>query len=211
MAAAGNEPRVLLLVTGGIAVYKTCLLTRLLVQAGFAVKVAMSEAAARFVSPMTFQVLSGHAVATDLWGEGQSEALDHIEFARWADLAVVAPATANTLAKMAGGLADNLVSTLLLAFPGPVLAAPAMNDNMWRHPATEANLARLGERGVRFVGPGAGFLACGTVDEGRMAEPEEIAAAIAFLCSDEASFITGAILPVDGGHTAAAPRRVGHD
>jgi phosphopantothenoylcysteine decarboxylase/phosphopantothenate--cysteine ligase len=166
--------RILLMVTGGIAAYKSCLLTRLLVQAGFSVKVAMTEAATRFVTPMTFQVLSGHPVATDLWGEDQSDALDHIEYARWADLTVVAPATANTLAKAAHGIADEIVSTLLLAQPDPVLMAPAMNDNMWRHPATRANVALLRERGVQMVGPGAGFLACGTVDEGRMAEPEEI-------------------------------------
>jgi len=170
--------RILLMVTGGIAAYKSCLLTRLLVQAGFSVKIAMTAAATRFVSPLTFQVLSGNPVATDLWGEGQSQALDHIEYARWADLTVVAPATANTMAKAAGGIADEIVSTLLLAQPGPVLMAPAMNDNMWRHPATRANVALLRERGVRMVGPATGFLACGTVDEGRMVEPEEILAAV---------------------------------
>jgi phosphopantothenoylcysteine decarboxylase/phosphopantothenate--cysteine ligase len=170
--------RILLLVSGGIAAYKACFLTRLLVQAGFSVKVAMTEAATRFVTPMTFQVLSGHPVATDLWGEGQSDALDHIEYARWADLALVAPATANTLARMACGLGDEIVSTLLLAFPGPVLAAPAMNDNMWAHPATRANLETLKKRGVATVGPGEGWLACGTVNAGRMAEPEEILAAV---------------------------------
>jgi phosphopantothenoylcysteine decarboxylase/phosphopantothenate--cysteine ligase len=148
------------------------------VQAGLSVKVAMSEAAQRFVAPLTFQVLSGHPVASDLWGEGQGEAMDHIEYARWADLAVVAPATANTLAKAAHGIADDIVTTLLLAYPGPLLLAPAMNDNMWRHPATQANLALLRERGAAVVGPGAGDLACGTVDVGRMAEPEEIVAAV---------------------------------
>ncbi len=173
--------RIMLMVTGGIAAYKSCMLTRLLVQAGFSVKVAMTEAATRFVSPMTFQVLSGHPVATDLWGEGQSHALDHVEYARWSDLTVVAPATANTLAKAASGIADEIVSTLLLAQPGPVLMAPAMNDNMWRHPATQANVVLLKERGVQMVGPGTGFLACGTVDEGRMMEPEEILAAIRIL------------------------------
>jgi phosphopantothenoylcysteine decarboxylase/phosphopantothenate--cysteine ligase len=172
--ASPGEIRVLLMVTGGIAAYKSCLLTRLLVQAGFSVKVAMTEAATRFVSPMTFKVLSGHPVATDLWGDGQSDALDHIEYARWADLTVIAPATANTMAKAAQGIADEIVSTLLLAQPGPVLMAPAMNDNMWRHPATQHNVGTLRERGVHLVGPGSGFLACGTVDEGRMAEPEEI-------------------------------------
>ncbi len=168
--------RVLLMVSGGIAAYKACFLTRLLMQAGFSVKVAMTEAATRFVTPVTFQALTGQPVATDLWGEGQSEALDHIEYARWADMVIVAPATANTMAKAAHGIADDIVSTLLLAFPGPLLMAPAMNDNMWNHPATRANLATLLERGVKTVGPGEGWLACGTVSRGRMSEPEEILA-----------------------------------
>ena len=174
----GTSPRILLLVTGGIAAYKSCYLARLLVQAGFSVRCAMTDAATRFVSPMTFEVLTGAPVASDLWGERGTAALDHISYARWADIAVVAPATANTMAKAAGGLADNMVSTLLLAFPGPVVMAPAMNDNMWRHAATRAVRATLLERGVRFVGPGEGFLACGTTDEGRMSEPEEILAAV---------------------------------
>lgn len=177
-AQATANPRVLLLVTGGIAAYKSCFLARLLMQAGFSVKVAMTEAATRFVTPMTFQVLTGHPVATDLWGERQSDALDHVEYARWADLAVIAPATADIMAKAAHGIADEIVSTMLLAFPGPVLMAPAMNDNMWRHRATVANLEILTSRGVHFVGPGSGWLACGTVDEGRMSEPEEILTAV---------------------------------
>ncbi len=177
MAFSGSS-RVLLLVTGGIAAYKACFLARLLLQAGFSVKVAMTEAATRFVTPLTFQALTGHAVATDLWGEGQSDALDHIEYARWADVAVVAPATGNTMAKMAHGIADDIVSTLLLAFPGPVLLAPAMNDNMWRNAATEANLATLLGRGIKTVGPSDGWLACGTVNQGRMSEPEEILPAV---------------------------------
>ena len=166
------------MVTGGIAAYKSCFLARLLVQAGFSVKVAMTEAATRFVTPMTFQVLTGHPVATDLWGERQSDALDHVEYARWADLVVVAPATADIMAKAAHGIADEIVSTMLLAFPGPVLMAPAMNDNMWRHPASVANREILAARGVHSVGPGSGWLACGTVDEGRMSEPEEILTAV---------------------------------
>lgn len=170
--------RILLMVTGGIAAYKACFLSRLLVQAGFSVKVAMTEAATRFVQPMTFQVLTGHPVATDLWGEGQTEALDHIEYARWADLVLVAPATANLMAKAASGIADDMVSTLLLAHDGPVLIAPAMNDRMWGHPATQANRAILAERGVAFVGPGEGFLACNVTEVGRMSEPEEILAAV---------------------------------
>jgi phosphopantothenoylcysteine decarboxylase/phosphopantothenate--cysteine ligase len=172
------NPRILLMVTGGIAAYKSCFLARLLIQAGFSVKVAMTDAATRFVTPMTFQVLTGHPVATDLWGERQSDALDHVEYARWADLVVVAPATADIMAKAAHGIADEIVSTMLLAFPGPVLMAPAMNDNMWRHPASMANREILAARGVHSVGPGSGWLACGTVDEGRMSEPEEILTAV---------------------------------
>lgn len=169
---------VLLLVTGGIAVYKSCLLTRLLVQAGLSVRVAMTDAARHFVSPLTFRVLSGHGVATDLWGEGDTDPLDHVELARWADIAVVAPATANLLAKAAHGIADDIVSTLLLACEKPLVVAPAMNDAMWRHPATQANLRTLRERGAVIVEPGTGFLACGVTAEGRLAEPEQIAAAV---------------------------------
>lgn len=178
------QARVLLMVSGGIAAYKSCFLARLLQQSGFSLRVAMTDAATRFVGPVTMRALTGHPVATDLWGEGQSEALDHIEYARWADLVVVAPATANLLGKAAGGIADDIVTTLLLAFPGPVLMAPAMNDNMWRHPAVQASRALLAERGVAFVGPGSGWLACGTVDTGRMAEPEEIMAAVRELAAD---------------------------
>lgn len=173
--ARGN---VLLLVTGGIAAYKACYLTRLLRQAGFAVKVGMTGAAQRFVTPMTFSVLSENPVASDLWGEGQSRALDHVEYARWADVAVIAPATANILAKLAHGIADDIVSTLLLAHPGPVIAAPAMNDNMWAHAATQANLETLRRRGVHLVEPGEGWLACGVESKGRLAEPEEILAVV---------------------------------
>ncbi len=169
---------VLLLVTGGIAAYKACYLTRLLRQAGFAVKVAMTDAAQHFVTPMTFQVLSENPVATDLWGEGQSHALDHIEYARWADVAVIAPATANILAKVTHGVADDIVSTLLLAHPGPVIAAPAMNDNMWTHPATQQNLGTLRARGVHLIEPGEGWLACGVESKGRLADPEDIVAGI---------------------------------
>jgi phosphopantothenoylcysteine decarboxylase/phosphopantothenate--cysteine ligase len=173
--------RVLLLVTGGIAAYKACSLTRLLVQAGFSVRVGMTAAARRFVTPMTFQVLSQQPVATDLWGDGDTAPLDHIELVRAADVVVVAPATANILAKAAYGLADDLVSTLLLAADRPLLLAPAMNDVMWSQPATQANLALLRERGARVIEPGSGFLACGVEAVGRMAEPEEIAAAVSAL------------------------------
>ncbi len=204
--AHGN---VLILVSGGIAAYKACYLTRLLKQAGLAVKVAMTASAQRFVTPMTFEVLSENPVAADLWGEGQSKALDHIEYARWADVAVIAPATANILAKLAHGIADDIVSTLLLAHPGPVLAAPAMNDNMWRHPATQANLEVLRARGVHLVEPESGFLACGTVSVGRMAEPEGIAARVQELLAAApsraaAGFWSGRRVVVTAGPTCEA-------
>jgi phosphopantothenoylcysteine decarboxylase/phosphopantothenate--cysteine ligase len=170
--------RVLLLVTGGIAAYKASYLTRLLVQAGFSVRVAMTEAAQRFVTPLTFEVLSAHPVATDLWGEGGTAAMDHINWTRWADLVLAAPATANLLAKAATGLADDMVSTLLVAWNGPLILAPAMNDGMWAHPATQANLATLRQRGAVVVDPGTGELACGTEGPGRMSEPESILAVV---------------------------------
>ncbi|MFH1842448.1 MAG: bifunctional phosphopantothenoylcysteine decarboxylase/phosphopantothenate synthase [bacterium] len=169
---------VLLLVTGGIAAYKASYLTRLLVQTGFSVRVAMTDSARRFVTPLTFQALSSHPVATDLWGEGGSDIMDHIEWARWADLAVVAPATANLLAKAAHGIADDMVTTLLLAAECPLVLAPAMNDAMWRHPATQDNMSTLRQRGAVVCEPGEGDLACGTVGTGRMSEPETILAVV---------------------------------
>ncbi len=169
-----SQANVLLLVTGGIAAYKSCHLTRLLTRAGFSVRVAMTASAQRFVGHVTFRTLSGHPVAVDLWGEGETDPLDHVNLARWADIAVVAPATANLLGKAAGGIADDMVTTLLLACAGELVLAPAMNDAMWRHPAVQANLALLRERGANVVEPGAGWLACGVEADGRMAEPEDI-------------------------------------
>ena len=169
-----SQANVLLLVTGGIAAYKSCQLTRLLTRAGFSVRVAMTRSAQRFVGHVTFRSLSGHGVATDLWGEGDTDPLDHVNLARWADVAVVAPATANLLGKAAGGIGDDIVTTLLLAFERDLVLAPAMNDGMWRHPAVKANLALLRERGAHVVEPGSGWLACGVEADGRMAEPEDI-------------------------------------
>jgi phosphopantothenoylcysteine decarboxylase/phosphopantothenate--cysteine ligase len=170
----------LLLVTGGIAAYKACLVLRRLVDLGYEVRVAMTEAATRFVTPMTFEALSGRPVGTTLWGEGGEEPLDHVQWARHAELILVAPATANFLAKLAHGLADDLPSTLIAAGSNkPIVVAPAMNDQMWHNPANRANLATLRARGVTIVEPGSGFLACGVVAEGRLAEPEEIVAAVA--------------------------------
>lgn len=168
--------RILVLVTGGIAAYKVPELVRALIRAGHAVRCAMTPAAAGFVSPLVLQTLTGEAVRTDLLDPAQEGEISHIDLADWADLVIVAPATAHTLARMACGLADDLVTAVLLATRAPVLAAPAMNVNMWRHPATRQNLATLLERGVLTIGPESGELACGWEGEGRMTEPAEIAA-----------------------------------
>jgi phosphopantothenoylcysteine decarboxylase/phosphopantothenate--cysteine ligase len=163
---------VLLGVTGGIAAYKACSLTRLLTGAGALVQVVMTRSATRFVGPDTFAALSGRRTYTDLWEEPGS--VLHVRLAREADLAVVAPATANVLAKLAHGIADDLLTSTLLEAACPLLLAPAMHTGMWEHPATRANVAALRERGARVVGPEAGPLAAGDEGLGRMAEPEEI-------------------------------------
>ncbi|GHE44631.1 hypothetical protein GCM10007167_27870 [Vulcaniibacterium thermophilum] len=171
--------RVLLCVCGGIAAYKAAELVRRLREAGAEVQVAMTDNARRFVGAATFQALSGRAVRTSLWDEAAEAAMGHIELARWADRVLVAPATANTLAKLAHGLADDLVSTLCLATVAPIAVAPAMNNRMWLHPATQANLAILRQRGVRVIGPDEGPQACGEFGPGRMSEPAAIVAALA--------------------------------
>jgi phosphopantothenoylcysteine decarboxylase/phosphopantothenate--cysteine ligase len=170
--------RILLGLTGGVAAYKAAELTRLLVKGGHDVQVAMSGAAARFITPVTMQALSGKPVATDLWDPSVPNAMGHIELSRDRELIVVAPCSADFLAKLATGLADDLLSTLCLARECPLLVAPAMNRQMWDHPATRRNVARLREDGVRMVGPASGDQACGETGMGRMAEPDEILAAI---------------------------------
>lgn len=171
--------RVLLCVCGGIAAYKSAALVRRLVEAGASVQVAMTGNAQRFVGATTFQALSGNPVRTSLWDDAAEAAMGHIELARWPTRIVIAPATANTLAKLAHGLADDLVSTLCLASDAPLAVAPAMNRLMWAHAATQANVATLRARGVAFLGPDSGGQACGEVGEGRMLEPEAIVAALA--------------------------------
>ena len=173
--------RVLLAVSGGIAAYKVPELVRGLRRAGHSVRCALTPEAHHFVAPLSLQTVSGEAVRSDLFDPAQEGEIDHIALADWAEAVVVAPATANLLAKLAGGPRDDLVSTLLLATRAPVLVAPAMNVNMWRHPATQANVATLRGRGVRFVGPASGELACGWEGEGRMAEPAEIQGALELL------------------------------
>ena len=168
---------VVLGVTGSIAAYKACELVRLLVKRGDDVHVVMTEHARAFVTPLTFQTLSRNPVECDLFADPQDWKPGHISLASAADLVVVAPATANILAKMAYGLADDLLSSTLLATKAPVVVAPAMNTGMWENPATQANVAALAARGVRVVQPGTGDLACGTSGAGRMAEPSEILSA----------------------------------
>ncbi len=161
--------RVTLVITGGIAAYKSCEFLRLLVKNHIDVQVVMTKAAERFVTPLTFEALSGKPVITET-----SNAMPHIEGTRDTDLTIVMPATANTLAKMAQGIADNLVSSLLLAHRSPVLVVPGMNRFMWENPATQRNVAQLKADGVLFAGPVAGFQACGDVGYGRMMSPEDV-------------------------------------
>jgi phosphopantothenoylcysteine decarboxylase/phosphopantothenate--cysteine ligase len=193
-----EQRRILVGVTGGIAAYKAPELVRALRRAGHAVRCVLTPAAREFVTPLVLQTLSGEAVRTDLFDPAEEGAIDHIALADWAELFVVAPATANTLAKLAQGLANDLVSTVALATRAPLLLAPAMNVNMWRHPATQRNLAVLRERGAHVVGPEVGELACGWEGEGRMSDPEVIAAA-AGLALGSASLASEVVLVTAGG------------
>jgi phosphopantothenoylcysteine decarboxylase/phosphopantothenate--cysteine ligase len=170
--------RVLLCVCGGIAAYKAADLVRRLRDAGAEVRVAMTGNAQRFVGAQTFQALSGQPVRSSLWDAQAEAAMGHLELARWAQRIVIAPATANTLAKLAHGFADDLVSTLCLASTAPLAVCPAMNHVMWKHPATQQNMATLRARGVQVIGPDDGPLAEGESGPGRMAEPLAIVAAL---------------------------------
>ncbi len=164
--------------TGGIAAYKAAELTRLLVKAGIAVDVVMTEGARHFITATTLQALSGKPVLTDLWDSGTDNGMGHIDLSRGADAIVVAPASADFLAKVAHGHADDLLSTLVSARDCPLFVAPAMNRQMWANPATRRNVAQLAADGVVILGPGTGDQACGETGEGRMLEPEEILAAL---------------------------------
>lgn len=169
---AGFE--VLIGVCGGIAAYKVCHVVSRLVQRGAGVTVAMTEAATRFVGPLTFQSLSGRPVLTSLWTRHTPHGAQHIGVTEAADLIVLAPATANIIAKIAGGIADDLVSTLVIGAASPVIVVPTMNDRMWANPIVARNVATLTELGYRFVGPGEGWLACRSEGTGRMVEPDQI-------------------------------------
>lgn len=170
-----TAPRVLLGVTGGIAAYKSPELVRRLVERGCEVQVVMTRGAREFVGPLTFQAVSGRRVRDDLWDAAAEAAMGHIELARWADVVVVAPATANFMGRLAGGLGDDLLATVCLATTAPIVLAPAMNQAMWANAAVQANRATLEARGVRLLGPASGDQACGETGFGRMLEPTDIA------------------------------------
>ena len=170
-----RAPRILLGVTGGIAAYKSPDLVRRLRERGAEVQVVMTEGAKQFVTPLTFQAVSGREVRDSLWDREAEAAMGHIELARWADAVLVAPATAEFLAKLVQGRADDLLTTLCLATSAPVHVAPAMNQQMWANPATQANVEALRDRGVSVLGPGRGDQACGETGEGRMLEPADLA------------------------------------
>ncbi len=202
-----RNPPILLGVTGGVAAYKACELVRQLQQRGHRVRVILTRGGARFVSPLTFAALTGEPALTRLFASAQSgeafaSSIDHIALAQSAKALVVAPATAHCLAKLAHGLADDLLSTVYLATSAPVILAPSMNVNMWRHPATQANLQALARRpGLAIVAPEAGYLACGMVGEGRLAEPAEIAAAIETALRPPASAWAGRTILITAGPT----------
>lgn len=165
---------ILLGVSGGIAVYKAVALVSKLTQVGFNVKVIMTESAMKFVTPLSFQVMSKNDVYIDTFDEKDPSAIAHIDLADWADLIIVAPATANIIGKLANGIADDMLTTTLLAATCPVWIAPAMNVHMYDHPAVKRNIAQLAKDGYSFIEPSEGYLACGYVGKGRLEEPEKI-------------------------------------
>lgn len=195
-------------VGGGIAAYKAAELARALMREGMRVSTVMTRSACEFITPLTFAALTGHKVITDLFGnrsadEVMASSVEHIQVARENQILVVAPATADLLAKFAHGLADDFLSTLYLAFPGPVVLAPAMNTNMWQHPATVSNMAALNARGHRFVGPDSGDLACGTVGPGRLIDIEQIVAAVQAVANPR-NDLSGETILITAGPTQEA-------
>jgi len=211
----GKTPRVTVGVCGGVAAYKAAELVRALQQNKVDVRVVMTRAAQEFVQPLTFSSLTGHKVITTMWGEEGQPAtglddeggIEHISEAQAADAVVIAPATAHVLAKMAHGLADDFLSTLLLATAAPIVVAPAMNVNMWNHPATRANVELLRQRGVTIVEPGSGYLACGMTGSGRLADIDTIAQAVLSALNPEprpAQDLAGEAILVTAGGTREA-------
>ncbi len=191
--------RILLGVTGGIAAYKAADLARRLQDAGAQVQVVMTEAATQFVTPMTFQALTGRPVRSSLWDAAAEAAMGHIELARWADRIVIAPASADLIARLAQGMGSDLLSTICLASEAPIALAPAMNRVMWGNAATQANVATLRARGMQVLGPGEGDQACGEVGAGRMLEPMQIVSALDN--SAEPALLAGRRLLISAGPT----------
>lgn len=191
--------RILLGVSGGIAAYKACELVRRLRDLGAQVRVVMTESATHFVSATTFQALSGEAVRVSLWDEQAEMAMGHIELARWAERIIVAPASADLIARLAHGMANDLLTTLCLASAAPLYVAPAMNQQMWAHPAVQENVDTLRRRGVHLLGPASGDQACGDIGSGRMLEPLELRAALAGSFGDGA--LRGLKMVVSAGPT----------
>ncbi|MDU0113628.1 bifunctional phosphopantothenoylcysteine decarboxylase/phosphopantothenate--cysteine ligase CoaBC [Psychrosphaera aquimarina] len=205
-----SNKNILLIISGGIAAYKMPEFVRRIKEQGANVKVVMTSGAKAFITPLTLQAVSGESVAEDLLDPQAEASMGHIEFAKWADLVVVAPATADIIAKMAAGLANDLATTLLLATPAPVIVCPAMNQQMFAHPATQDNLKLLTQRGVTLCGPASGEQACGDVGLGRMVEPAEIVAT----CVQHFDNLLDTALPIWQGKTitiTAGPTREGID
>lgn len=194
--------RILLGVTGGIAAYKAAVLLRLLRQHGAEVRAVMTRNACEFITPLTLQALSGKPVHTELLDLETESAMGHIDLARWADLILIAPASANFIARYSNGFAEDLLSTLCLATTSPVMLAPAMNQQMWLNPATQENLEKMKARGIAVIGPAEGEQACGETGPGRMLEPEEIASLAAE--SFETNILSGSRLLVTAGPTREA-------
>ena len=197
-----TNKRILLGITGGIAAYKSAEVTRLLVRAGAEVHVAMTPSATEFITPLTMQALSGHRVHLDLLDAEAEAGMGHIELARWADLIVVAPATADFIARMARGQADDLLTTVVLASTAQIAIAPAMNQAMWADSITQSNLEALQHRRINIWGPASGEQACGEVGPGRMIEPQEIADRCAGMF--ETTRLTGKKVLITGGPTCEA-------
>ncbi|MCF6458109.1 bifunctional phosphopantothenoylcysteine decarboxylase/phosphopantothenate--cysteine ligase CoaBC [Pseudoalteromonas sp. MMG024] len=194
--------KIVLGITGGIAAYKCAELTRRLTENGAQVKVVMTDSAQQFITPLTMQAVSGNPVSTSLLDPAAEAAMGHIEFAKWADLILIAPASANTIAKMAHGMADDLLTTLVLATPAKVAIAPAMNQQMYAHPATQQNLHKLSEYGVSIWGPASGEQACGDIGKGRMLEPNELVELC--LMREDTPLLAGKTVTITAGPTREA-------
>lgn len=194
-----KDKRIVLGITGGIAAYKSATLTSRLVQAGASVDVVMTAGAQQFIAPLSFQALTHRRVYTDLFELPANENIPHISLADQSDLLIIAPATANTLAKIANGLADNLLTAIALATPAPILVAPAMETDMWQHPATQANIARLMGWGIEVIGPAEGRLASGAMGQGRLVEPEVILEAARRLLAKQGDLTDKRIVVTAGG------------